>query len=475
MINFADHNITAYFSSRRVCLASFKAKKFPRLTLDNYISGSLDGLIKDKYVINTDKTAALLRTMLDKMKAGKKRVNVIDLCLPDSYFFSRAIKIPNSKWSNDNIPEYVHKKAEELFPSSIAELRVRWQVMQQEKEIILLIVGIDKKTVDPLVDLFGQNSYFVRQIKPMSFLLGDLIGKFGTADCLIQSYCDGELTTAVLYQKTVLFAACLTAFSKEEITPDLLQAEADKARQFILTLKTSIKLNTVWLVGFKPEEQVPAAKYHPTETNPILLDEKIIITSRYKTPITPALTALAAFTQADLQSMNFVAVQNQKKLQQVLFFHRLFKSLYIFCLALLIPLAVLGFFGLKAFYNLKTEKMVLESAKNSRITAQAREIEQGTIRINQKTQALTTLFGQKSQSYSMLLSVYEAIPTGVKISSLAYSVDKKIIVLKGTAFSRSDLLTFENNIQKLGTVNLPITSFVKQKDLTFEATINLKP
>jgi len=116
---------------------------------------------------------------------------------------------------------------------------------------------------------------------------------------------------------------------------------------------------------------------------------------------------------------------------------------------------------------------MLVSAKNSRISQSEQQIERSAIDINQKTQILTKLFDQKTDSHALLSEFYQLVPTGISVQSVELSIEKGELSIRGQAYTRNDLLLFKQKLQSLGNVKLPITSFVSKQDLGYQIIVVL--
>lgn len=75
---------------------------------------------------------------------------------------------------------------------------------------------------------------------------------------------------------------------------------------------------------------------------------------------------------------------------------------------------------------------------------------------------------------SVLNEFFGVVPAGISLDQLQFDASTMKVSLLGSAKTREALLTFQKNLQDLpnvSNVNIPVSSFVKQKDVSFNITV----
>ena len=434
------------------------------------VFGDIQALMKGRQLIEIKGARQLLKTMFSQRK-DKKPPDYCDLCLPDNYFLSKVIKIPAKKIEADEVNKYIIKQADEVLPINTNDLYLRWKYLNKDaKNKQVLLSAIARKHLDPIIDLFDQEKIDIFRIKPLSSLLSNIIDKIDNTNYIMQVYDGHSVLTALSVNHRVIF-------STEEIIstiPDkkTLEKGVDKTRQFISGLNQTIKVDNLYLLGFKSKLKAGSAYGQVDAFKPIYIED--IVTNEDKTMIKDiAIFALSGFSILGEDVLNFLPKKAQRNFHTKQFLNQTYKNIYMFALGFLFLLAIIAYYSLTMFFNLKTKQSSLAAAKNNRISQSEREAEQQAIQINKKTEVLSKLYDQKTNSQQTVADLYNLIPVGISIASVDYSIEKKSIVISGEAYGREDLLTFKEKLGQLGSVYLPITSFVKKNNLGFKLSVVL--
>jgi len=94
--------------------------------------------------------------------------------------------------------------------------------------------------------------------------------------------------------------------------------------------------------------------------------------------------------------------------------------------------------------------------------------------LNQEIVFLNQALENKVLVSDDLLDFIGKIPAGIKISDFSLETQTKTITLRGTASSRENILSLEKSLNKLGSVDIPLSSFEQLAESPFKATLKLK-
>lgn len=463
----------SYFSDKKLFLARIKTAKILNIRILSQALLDTGPYVKNHKLVEISQLSEQLKILLPKV-VKKNRIDMADLCLPDSYFLTKFISVPLEKIKDNKLKEFINKTAEEVLPSSPDNLYLRYKLLKESDRADILLSSIEKDKLDPIIKPFSKNKILMCQVRPLSSLLSSFINKFEDSPYIMQIYYEGELTTAVCLKKQVLFTT-VVVLDKMNISSDVLEKELAKAQHFIKSsIKNGFKFKKIWLIGFHNILKTLKNKYQPQGYKLFLLEEKVNFQDEKKIDSSVLLIAFTAFSFfKNINDFNFIPKVKEKEFNKTIFFSRLSSTLFIFLLSTFFLLAILSYFTLCLFFTLKINESKVKSIRMGKTTDTQKKTEQGAIQVNKKAQILDALYKQKSYSYRVLQSFDNLISAGISVTSFDYNVEAKKIKIKGMAYSRNDLLNFRDRLKKLGGVSIPITNFVKQRDLPFEAAIVL--
>jgi hypothetical protein len=98
--------------------------------------------------------------------------------------------------------------------------------------------------------------------------------------------------------------------------------------------------------------------------------------------------------------------------------------------------------------------------------------------INEIAQKVEYIAGVSISPEAILNEIYLAKPSGVDISEYSLDLQGGNIQLKGTSVTRGELLEFKQTIEEsdnYSLVTIPISSFEKERDLTFQMSFRYLP
>ncbi len=465
-------SLQAYFSSQKLILSCFQSSRSLFIRSSTYFVGKLGDYTDGRIITNQKKASELLQVLVKNIAKEKKSLSTVDLALPDNYFFSQILPISKTdKIEPDK--DYILKKAEEFFPVSTDELYIHWRRLTKEENSPLLLSAIAKKELDPLIALFAENKLHLRSVLPISYLLAHFIILFesNSQDYILQFLVDDLLTTAVSVKGNIVFSSCYLAASV--LSPALIAAELEKARKFSAVSNTKSDKKKIYFYGLKNLVSTSAGSLSKVWQFEHLEDKLDFHFKKKDKLANKSYLFLSAFSLNHLK-FNLLPEEEQKRYEKYSFLKGLQQSLYFFSLSLLFLVAAVAYFSLQFFFAHKIEADTLNSAKNGKIVTSPRQIEEEASLVNKKVQTLDALYNNKVFAYKIINEFYGCLQSGINITSFDYNVEQKKIKAKGVAYSRADLLAFQAKLNGLGSVSLPITSFVRQKDLPFEVNIALK-
>lgn len=151
-------------------------------------------------------------------------------------------------------------------------------------------------------------------------------------------------------------------------------------------------------------------------------------------------------------------------------------SLYAFLVALLITLFALVPAYITAQVRLNELDTELQAMTNSTATDENKSVAQVVADVNAKL-AQYDQIKNSVKTTPLLKQFLENPPVGIILEQLQFDSGAMTLSLQGTAKTRDMLLVFQKTLKSFSNVtdaNVPISSFVKQKDVSFNIIVTLK-
>jgi Tfp pilus assembly protein PilN len=146
---------------------------------------------------------------------------------------------------------------------------------------------------------------------------------------------------------------------------------------------------------------------------------------------------------------------------------RLYQSIFISVLIICLVSAVIG---LELFLAKRTLENSL-SLYTLMIKREEDEVTEKTKRINSELLAIDEIQNNYFEITPILISLSEITPKNSYIKFFSFDKEKKEFQIKGWAKSRSDLLEFQNNLEKskfFTEIEYPLSNLLKEEDIDFE-------
>ena len=120
----------------------------------------------------------------------------------------------------------------------------------------------------------------------------------------------------------------------------------------------------------------------------------------------------------------------------------------------------------------------IENALVAKETQEARELEDQIRSLNVLLLKIEAIQAEQGYDASMLLErIAPMVPAGSSLDSFIYSAGTQLIVLRGNARLRSQVITLQKRLEEEGLflhVEAPLTNLLKSEDVDFSFTITLK-
>lgn len=141
--------------------------------------------------------------------------------------------------------------------------------------------------------------------------------------------------------------------------------------------------------------------------------------------------------------------------------------LFLFLVSLSLGLLAVKFSlaGQETFQKtlVEIEKKAFQSQKNQAAKKEA-------LKLNQEVNFLLSFYEKKSEVSELLKKIAFILPPGLSLESLSFQKEDSLVVLRGFAQTREDLILFKDNLERepaFKDVTFPPQNWVKAKDINF--------
>lgn len=418
-----------------------------------------------------DATLVKKESFIQALKAlvsqGRFSTTYVSVCFPEAYAYTRDHSVPDME--KEDIDEAVAWKVKDLFPLPEDDIYYDWKRLdEKDGQVHIGVVGIQKKTLDSLVDAIIASGLKPLRFEPDASAVARLIGlkpqQYGLVTEVNKrsasvTLVEGEkslFTTVVTYGKTDTPVAFL-----ENITASLEDIAKYYTNKGMLR-KDNTKVIVTGEIGSREWADYMAKRV----AYPIEILSTPVGNSAYNKAYASAAETMSP--PQDDSSINLMPRDVQEiydeswriSYVQSLAVRSLVGLLVICCIPFVVLISVLT----------QKEKLVKESAVlQSIIKSQDASIGQVTI-LNGKLESILALAPLKKTPASHLAQLAALTPSGIHISQLEYDDSKQLYTISGTSSDRTTLLAFRNVLEsskKFTKIVLPLSSLESEANSDF--------
>jgi type IV pilus assembly protein PilM len=421
------------------------------------------GVITNHRVNNGSALSKIMSEVWKKLSIGEKFVGIV---VPEFSTYSKLIRLPSLTVTEIN--EALMWEAQEFLPEP-DEMILDWRIAEKlDKGYEVLATAIDKKTLDGYVKCVEAAGLFPQVVETPSLALTrltekDPVGKL----CVYSNF--GE-TVLVVSQKDKVYGATIESMAGDEIISTakrmishfsaaniekIVVGGVDITEGFLEKLTASTKKRveplTIKLSGLTPQEVQQFLI-------PIMLG--------FKNPAEPK----------DPTTINLLPSELVEKYKieksRVEVWSLILTSTVFIWISFLIALGAY-------FYLIQIKRdYELDVTANSQIANRRKEITQNVNDINAVSTKVLKIAEISVTPQVILNLINQSRPVGVQITSYLADLDKGTIDIEGISPSRSDLVTFKQNLEKdtnVANVSIPISSFEVETNLEYKMSFEYKP
>lgn len=394
---------------------------------------------------------------------GKFTTSYVVVCFPEAFAYTRELILP--KVSIDEIGEGVKWHVKELFPFPEDDIYFDWKIVREEKsELILAVVAVPKRTIDPITNSLVSIGLKPLRLKPDASAIATLLSLANNAHAIVTEVNKtGAYVTLVEGEKAVF--TTVISYTKDD-TPVTYLTNVKQTIQEITTYyrqRNIIKEETVQIIltGEIASEQWVQQLPQPT---------KILNTPLNSPAFNKAYaSALSQVSPtSDHETINLLPphlqqVYDNERTQQfyttVLYRTIAFVGAYTLVMVLVFGLLLVEQQQIDT--NVKRLNTIVQSqGANS----------QALLSVNGIAKQIVALAPLRKTPKDSLEAFILLIPEGVTISQWEFDDGKQEFTVTGVGKTRDTLLDLKAKLEEsnmFARVNLPLSYLESPSDIPF--------
>lgn len=433
--------------------------QFPKVVFE-------DGVLADR-----DLMVAALKKLFE---VGKFTTPYVTVSFPESLAFTRGHSLPILPF--EELAEAVSWQTKDMFPFPVEDIYYDWRVVEKrEKEYQVMVVAVQKKVIDPLIEALVGAGLKPLRFEPDASAISRLLvlapGEFALVTELNKrdayiTLVEGEkslFTTAIAVRNPASPDEYISSVleSQDEIVTFYKQKGLlkDQSTRVVLTGELA---NDEWASRIGEKEHYPTKLLKTPVGNPAFNKAYAVAAARVVGPEDPqSINVLPPHLQHTYNA------QRKNSFYQTLL-TRTVLTLGVFCL-----------FSLVSFIAVSMEKQARdEQVKRLTLLTQSTQLEsRQLLLLDNQAKHIVSLAPLKATPREPILVLKDLIGGSIIVNQWSYDTTKLALTIDGTAKTRDDLLEFKRKIEDsavFGKVDLPLGSLETATNVKFSLTFIIR-
>lgn len=418
-----------------------------------------DGVFSDGVLLQRE---VFIESLKRLSATAKLTTPYVAVCFPEAFAFTRGLTLPHIPL--EEIGEAVVWRAKELFPFPIEEIYFDWKLLSQtETEYQLVVVAVQKRIIDPLVDALVSSGMRPLSFEPDAAAIARLLVLTQQQHLLLLDVNKKVAYVTLVEGQKALFTTVVQYPS--DGGPGQYVTHINQSIQEILTY-----YRRKGIVGSEATEVILTGEIASEEwMKQIPFPVKILKTktqySSFNKAYAAAIGKIAPPTDPD--TINLLPAAKQ------LFYDTERNTSYykILLTRLLLFVGLLTVVSGVAYGTMLVERQRLDGdvkRLTARNQAQA-EGSQGLLRLNAQAKAVVALAPLRKTQRANIALLATLVPETIELTQVEYDDTKLTFTVSGTARTREALLDFREKLESaeaFGKVTIPLG--------TLEVPVNVK-
>lgn len=418
------------------------------------------GLIKNYKVVDTDVFAQVLTTLWKTYNLHERSVGIV---LSEFAAYTKVIPIATTTVAE--MHEAVLWAAQDFLPDDIDTMLLDWKIVKQKpKGNDVFVVAVHKNVVQSYTDSFEKAGLIPMYVEIPSLSLARLVK-------------DPEKETLIVYEhpnaSVVVFLYEGTLFASSVVHGDDPSEIITTVKKIVTHYKTSPP--TKLFVNNKGKKVSNELENYLGITSQILeVPITMNLTSEFFVPLSLASTTLTE--PSDPHTINLLPqayVDKYHSSKEKVQFWGLILTVTLF-----VWISLFSALGTYLFISQSVTAITSSSATKTDLTQKRDQSVALVKEINRISESILNVKKFTIIPQEILNMVSMSVPAGVTITGYKMDFDLGEIRISGTAMSRVVLVEFKQNLEKnekIGNVQIPISSFERETNLTFDLSAQYLP
>jgi hypothetical protein len=413
----------------------------------------------------------LLIESVKKVKIiGKFSTPYVVTCFPEAFAYTRELTIPIVPVSE--ISEAVFWHIKDLFPFPESDIYVDWKItLTREKEYVLTVVAVQKKTIDPIVEALLAAGLKPLRLKPDASTIASLLGLTPEKHAVIM-----EVNRSVAY-------VTLVEGEKAVFTTVVPFAQDDTPGTYLANVKQTIVEITSY---YQKKQVVKESTIDIVVTGELANDQwvkalpppaKILTTPIHNPAFNKAYaTALPQMLSiSEEQTINLLPSAMQQfydKERDIQYYKTM---LFRACSFVGAYTVLVGF--VLMFIVMQRQQLDSQVKQLTNLNQAQEGSSHNLLTVNGTAKQIIELAPLRKTPRDKFVTFLSLVPSTITISNWEYDDSKVLFIVSGSAATREDLLDFRDTLTKNQTftnVSLPLTFLEAATNVQFTITFVAK-
>lgn len=413
---------------------------------------------------------AFRQALMSLKEKGKFTTPYVVVSFPESFAYSRELALPKVPLSE--VGEAVSWHAKELFPFPEEDLYIDWKLIrEQEGELILSVVAVPKKTIDPIATALLSVGLKPLRLKPDASVIAQLLKIAANTHAIVTEVNrTGAYVTLVEGEKSIF--TTVVSFSSED-TPATYLASVKQTIQEIISYYRQRSLLTEETIPIVVTGEVASDHWVREMPKPVTLLATPMNNPGFNKAFASALSQVSPISEH--HSINLIPSNLKKvyEIERTILFYRtvLTRTLVIIGAYTVLIGLVLGLLMVERQQIDGNVKRLSELVQSQSGSAQA------LLSVNGTAKQIVALAPFRKTPRDALFNFLEIIPTGISLSQWDFDDVKQQFTITATANTRDDVLNFKTLLEesnKFTNISLPLSFLESSKDIVFTMTFSTK-
>ncbi len=422
------------------------------------------GIIANNQVADKTALAKILKQAWSKLHIREKTVGIV---VPEFSTFIKLLTIP--VLSLAEVDEAVRHEAQDFLPSSIENMILDWKIVEkQEGSYQILVAAMRKNTLVGYVESVENAGLFPMLIETPSLSLVRIGNDSGSLSKRIIVYGLSDQSIVILARGNRIIGSSIVDLNN--------QSEIVRTAKRMMSHFNETDLNTISYGGIGINEGLLQIMEKELNVPVERLELKVggLHDDQAQEYLIPLSLQYKEFGEpSNPNTINLLPdflVDKYKKAKL---------RIQVWSLTLAITLLVwLSFFSTLASYIVLSQMISDFEARNltkTQIATKRGEAVSEVKKINEISDKVDKIQKISVDPQIILNEIYRAKPAVVALNKYELDLEKGLIALEGVSANRTSLIDFKKSLEeseKVGMVNLPLSSFESDENIEFTLEFN---